>query len=104
MVIRQQVSAMIANNHLTTTHARAKEVQRHVDRIINLAKNPTLANKRLIMPQLINTNDKTVSEILNKAIEKAKKMLTRNGGYTKVLKLGGRLGDNTEEAILQFSA
>jgi len=104
MVIRQQVSAAIANGKLITTFPKAKEASRHIDRLITLAKNPTLANKRRIISEVIDVNENTQTQIMNKALEIAKKMSNKNGGYTRVLKLGKRQGDNTEEAILEFTA
>jgi large subunit ribosomal protein L17 len=103
MVTRQQISSAIANDKIVTTYAKAKETSRHLDYVVNLAKTPTLANKRLILSILIDVNNKTAVELMRKVVDMAaKKYAARNGGYTKVLKLGARAGDNTEEAILTF--
>jgi large subunit ribosomal protein L17 len=102
MVIRQQASDVIAYGRITTTITKAKETQRHVDRIITLAKENTLASKRKILSKLLDTTTSTKEELLTKLADIAKKNETRNGGYTRVLKLGKRRGDNTEEAILEL--
>lgn len=103
MVTRQQVSDVIAYGKIITTHTKAKETQRHVDRIITLAKKDTLASRRQAASILLNTTKGDADVILKKLFnEIGPKYKDRNGGYTRVLKLGSRPGDNTEEAILQL--
>lgn len=103
MVIRQQVSDVLAYGKITTTLTKAKESQRHVDRMITLAKKDTLAARRKAASILLNTSKMTADEILKKLFsEYGPKYKTRQGGYTRVLKLGSRPGDNTEEAILEL--
>ncbi len=103
MIIRQQVSDMIAYHQIKTTITKAKETQKRIEKIITWAKNDTIANRRLanrwlVDNQKINTNDaiKYLFEKIGPAFSK------RSGGYTRVLKLGKRQGDATEMAILQF--
>ncbi len=100
MVIRQQVSDVFAYGQITTTITKAKETQKHVDKVITLAKKNTLASNRSIRSIILPTKDKSVDELIAKINDYAKKYETRKGGYTRVLKLGTRKGDNTEEAIL----
>ena len=103
MVIRQQVSDVLAYGKITTTITKAKETRRHVDKIITLGKNDTLASRRAAAAILLNTSVATKDELIKKLFDQiAKKYKTRNGGYTRVLKLGTRRGDNTEEAILEL--
>jgi large subunit ribosomal protein L17 len=104
MIIRQQVSDVLANNKIITTHTKAKETQRHVDKIISLTKKKnTLAAKRAAASILLTTSKLDSSAILNRLFtELADKYKDRNGGYTRVLKLGSRSGDNAEEAILEL--
>lgn len=100
MVIRQQVSDVFAYGKITTTITKAKETQRRVDKVITLAKKNTLASNRQIRSIILATKDKSVDELIKTINDYAKKYANRNGGYTRVLKLGTRPGDNTEEAIL----
>lgn len=103
MVIRQQVSEVIACNEIKTTLTKAKETRRHVDKIITLAKKNTLASRRQAASILLDTSLATKEQLLKKLFDTLqKKYKARNGGYTRILKLGNRLGDNTEEAILQL--
>ncbi|MCF0217545.1 MAG: 50S ribosomal protein L17 [Malacoplasma sp.] len=103
MVIRQQVSEVIANNQIVTTLTKAKETKRHVDKIITLAKKNTLASRRDAAAILLDTSISTKDQLLKKLFnDLQKKYKTRNGGYTRILKLGKRKGDNVEEAILQL--
>jgi large subunit ribosomal protein L17 len=102
MVIRQQVSDVIAYGNIQTTLTKAKETQRHVDRIITLAKKNTLDANRRILSIIKDTKSGTAKDLLKKLQTVAKKNLNRKGGYTRVLKLGKRPGDNTETAILEL--
>ncbi|MDE5617574.1 MAG: 50S ribosomal protein L17 [Ureaplasma sp.] len=103
MVTRQQVTDVIAYNELITTKTKAKETQRHVDRIITLAKKNTLASRRQAASILLDNKKFSKDELLKKLFnDLGKKYSNRNGGYTRVLKLGARQGDNTELAIIQL--
>jgi large subunit ribosomal protein L17 len=102
MVIRQQVSDVISYGHITTTITKAKETQRHLDKVITLAKKGTLDADRRILAVLLNTKNDDMDALLKKAHTYANTYKTRKGGYSRVLKLGSRPGDRTEEAILQL--
>lgn len=103
MVIRQQVSDVLAYGKVITTVTKAKETKRHVDKIITLGKKGTLAARRQAAAILLNTTVASKDDLVKKLFDEiAKKYKTRNGGYTRVLKLGTRRGDNTEEAILEL--
>ncbi len=103
MVIRQQVSDILAYEQITTTLAKAKETRKHVDKIITLAKKNTIASRRQAFAILLDTKNLSKDDLLKKLFnELGKKYKDRNGGYTRVLKLGKRLGDNTEKAIVSL--
>lgn len=103
MVSRQQVSDVISYGSIVTTKTKAKETQRHVDHIITLAKKNTLASRRAAAAILMNTKDLSADQLLQKLFNDiGPKYANRNGGYTRVIKLGTRPGDNTEEAVLQL--
>ncbi len=103
MVRRQQISDVIAYGKITTTVTKAKETQRHVDRIITLAKKNTLASRRQAAAILLNNQKYDADALLKRLFEVVgPKYKDRHGGYTRVLKLGTRPGDSTEEAILEL--
>jgi len=103
MVIRQQVSDVIAYNKIQTTFTKAKETQKHVDKIITLGKKNTLAAKRAARAILLDTKDKNVDQLIDKIFNNlAKKYANRKGGYTRVLRIDNRAGDNTKMAIIEL--
>lgn len=104
MVIRQQVSDVISYGKIKTTITKAKETQKHVDKVITLAKNPTLANQRRMRAIFLPTKKYTIDELVKRSIDLAKKLNARKGGYTRVIRYDERQGDNTTTAILQLLA
>jgi large subunit ribosomal protein L17 len=102
MVIRQQVSDVISYGKITTTFTKAKETQKHVDKMITLAKKGTLDATRRISSVLLDTKLNDKQKLLKKLLTLAEKYKARKGGYTRVLRLGTRSGDRTEEAILEL--
>ncbi|WP_027121101.1 50S ribosomal protein L17 [Mycoplasma leonicaptivi] len=103
-VMRSLVSELYANGHIITTLTRAKEVRRHAEKLIQKAKNPTLANIRIaasfLRPIKVNDSEKTVLKHLIDSI--APKYKERQGGYTRIIKLPKRQGDNTRMAIIEL--
>jgi large subunit ribosomal protein L17 len=77
--------------------AKAKELRRHVERAVTTGKEQTLHAHRLLLSRY--PNEKTVSSIMK---ELAPRFKDRNGGYTRILKLGNRPGDNAEMAYIEF--
>lgn len=103
MVTRQQASDVVAYGHITTTQAKAKELRKHVDHLITLGKKNTLEAKREILSIVLNTTKMDKEAICKKLCgELAKKYAARKGGYTRVLKMDDRAGDNTKMAIIQL--
>lgn len=103
MIIRQQVSDMIAYHELKTTLTKAKETQKRIEKIITLAKHDTIANRRLANRWLLDTQKLNTKDAIKYLFETIGPTFSkRPGGYTRVLKLGKRQGDATEMAILQF--
>ena len=81
---------VIMNGSVVTTEARAKEVRKFVDKMITYGKRGTLVCRRKALAFLNNDNE-VVSKIFN---ELAKTYEDRNGGYTRILKLKERVGDD----------
>lgn len=103
MVIRQQVSDVIAYGKIQTTLVKAKETQKHLEKLITISKIDNLANRRRALSILLNTQKLDRRNLVDKLFkELGKEYLNRHGGYTRVLKLDRRRGDNTQMAILSF--
>lgn len=103
MVIRQQATDVVVYGYIETTQARAKELRKHVDHLITLAKKNTLASKQEIMSFIVDNKEMKKQAVLKKLTTTlAKKYADRKGGYTRVLKLDNRAGDNTKMAIIQL--
>ena len=89
MLFRNQVTALLAHEKIITTEAKAKEVRGLADKMITLAKDGSLASRR---EALAFVTDKSVVDKLFAEI--APGYADRSGGYTRLLKLGRRSGDN----------
>ena len=93
-LLRNQVTSLLDNGRITTTLTRAKETQKMADRMITLGKKNTLHTRRQAAQYIYKPS--TVQKLFG---EIAPKYEDRNGGYTRVLKLGPRRGDGSERAI-----
>jgi large subunit ribosomal protein L17 len=102
MVIRHQVSDIFSYGKIVTTFTKAKETQKHVDRIVTLAKSGSLAAIRAIDAIILPTKKDTKQTLTKKILEIGKKYNKRQGGYTRVLRLQTRKGDRTTEAIIEL--
>lgn len=96
-LIRGLVYSLVENGRIKTTLARAKEVRRHVERAITLGKKDSLHSRRLLMSRFPNEN---VVEILSTDLQK--RFAKRPGGYTRIVKVGARPGDQSDMAFLEF--
>jgi large subunit ribosomal protein L17 len=89
---------VIMNGKITTTETRAKEVRKFVDKMITYGKNGDLVSRRKALAFFQN-DAVAVKKIFD---ELAPKYATRNGGYTRILKLDERRGDNALMAIIEL--
>src|SRR5690625_3669522 len=96
-LLRNQVISLLENGRITTTLARAKETQKMADRTITLAKQNTLHTRRQAAKYIYKAA--TVEKLFE---ELGPKYEDRNGGYTRVLKLGPRRGDGSERALIEL--
>jgi len=95
--LRALATALLREKKIKTTVAKAKETRVFVEPIITRAKNDSVASRRIIAKDI---QDKEVlKELFNEIIPK---IGDRPGGYTRVVKLGRRLGDAAEMAIIEF--
>ena len=89
---------VIINGYVVTTEARAKEVRKFVDRMITYGKDGSLVSRRKALAFLHNDSE-VVAKVFN---ELAKNYETRDGGYTRLIKLKERRGDDALEVKLEL--
>lgn len=91
------VASLIARGRIKTTIAKAKALRPVVEKLVTKAKNPTLANQRLLLARI---KDKRAAFRLVKEV--AGKYANRPGGYTRIIKLPARAGDASPMAFIEF--
>jgi large subunit ribosomal protein L17 len=96
-MLRALVTFLLENGKIETTVTRAKEVRSMAEKLITVAKEDNLANKRLVMGFV--TKEAVVHKLFS---EIAPKYIDRKGGYTRISKLGPRRGDAAEMAIIEL--
>ena len=94
---RALARSIIKHEKITTTHIKAKAVQRHVEKLITLSRQPTVHHRRLAMADL---PDKEIVEKLFAEI--GPRYVNRAGGYTRIIKLGPRKGDGALMAQIEL--
>jgi large subunit ribosomal protein L17 len=96
-MLRNMCNSLIQHEAIKTTLPKAKELRRVVEPLITLGKVPTLANRRLAFDR---TRDRDiVSKLFNVLGPRYKE---RPGGYTRILKMGFRVGDNAPMAFVEL--
>ena len=96
-MLRNMMNSLLTHEAIKTTVPKAKELRRVVEPMITLAKNPTVANKRLAFDRL---RDRDV--VVKLFAELGPRYQTRPGGYTRILKMGFRVGDNAPMALVEL--
>ena len=89
---------LIINERIETTETRAKEVRKCFDKMVTYGKSGSLVSRRLALAFLHNDNE-CVKKVFN---ELAPRYKDRNGGYTRIIKLKERKGDNSLMVILEL--
>ncbi len=97
-ILASLTKTVIMNEYVVTTEARAKEVRKFVDKMITYGKDGSLVSRRKALAFLHNDKE-VVSKVFN---ELAKKYETRNGGYTRIIKLKERVGDDALTVKLEL--
>ena len=96
-MLRAMVTFLLEKGKIETTVTRAKEVRSMAEKMITIAKEDTLHNRRLVMGFV------TKEAVTNKLFtETAPQYKERNGGYTRITKIGPRRGDAAEMAIIEL--
>jgi large subunit ribosomal protein L17 len=96
-LLRNQVTQLIYNGKIKTTEAKAKEISGLAEQLITLAKRGDLAARRQAIAQL--ADEDVVRKLFGEIAEQCK---DRQGGYTRILKLGPRRGDAAPMVILEL--
>jgi len=93
-------SSLVFNKRIVTTHPKAKELQKYIERLVTYAKYNNLHGRRLIQKKIIGKLSKSVANELVHNI--APNYSSRNGGYTRVIKLENRKNDDAIKALIEF--
>ena len=106
-MLRDLATSLIVSERIETTEARAKEVRSIVEKLITLGKKGDLASRRNAAKTLRNVDilneDETTQTALQKLFgEIADRYTERQGGYTRILKVGPRRGDGAESVIIEL--
>ena len=96
-MLRNMMNSLIAHEAIKTTVPKAKELRRVVEPMITLAKKDSVANRRLAFARL--RDDASVSKLFT---ELGPRYQSRPGGYTRILKMGFRVGDNAPMAFVEL--
>jgi len=90
-------NALIAHKRITTTVAKAKELRKHIEPLLNKCKTDTTHNRRILFSYL--SDKESIKELFGVI---ADKIATRPGGYTRIIKLGFRKGDAADIAMIEL--
>ena len=96
-MLRNMTNSLLRHEAIKTTLPKAKELRRVVEPLITLGREPTVANKRLAFNRL---RDREI--VVKLFSEIGPRYAARNGGYTRILKMGFRVGDNAPMAFVEL--
>src|SRR5512138_4017822 len=96
-MLRNMVTSLLRHERIVTTTPKAKEMKRFADKVITLAKRGTPHARRLAHVQVRDV------EVLNKLFGTlAERFKARPGGYTRIVRVGRRAGDNAEMSVIEL--
>lgn len=120
-MLANMMKSLIENERISTTVVKAKELRRHAEKMITLAKKNTLASKRNAIAHLkVSFNPLTTKEarlakkgdqtsysrdriVINKLFgELRERYSARNGGYTRIIRKGDRIGDSAPTCYIEY--
>ena len=96
-MLQNMMNSLIEHEVIKTTLPKAKELRRVIEPMLTLGKEPTLSNKRLAFNRLRNRDN-----VVKLCAELGPRYKTRPGGYTRILKMGYRVGDNAPMALVEL--
>lgn len=96
-LVKNLAQSLVLYEKITTTEAKARVVRSYVERLVTIGKEPTLAHRRQLLRRLPTHNAvRKVLEVLGP------RYASRQGGYTRILKLAPRQGDRAKQAQIEF--
>ena len=96
-MLQNMMNSLIEHEVIKTTLPKAKELRRVIEPMLTLGKEPTLSNKRLAFNRLRNRDN-----VVKLFAELGPRYTARPGGYTRILKMGYRVGDNAPMALVEL--
>ena len=96
-MLANMASSLILHKRITTTLAKAKALRTYVEPLLTKSKSDTTHSRRVVFAKL--QNKEVITTLFR---EVAEKIANRPGGYTRIIKLGNRLGDNASMAIIEL--
>lgn len=96
-MLSNMASSLILHKRITTTVAKAKELRKYVEPLLTKSKDNTTHSRRTVFSYL--QNKESVKELFDVV---ADKVIDRQGGYTRIIRLGNRLGDNAEVCMMEL--
>ena len=96
-MLQNMMNSLIEHEAIKNTLPKAKELRRVIEPMLTLGKEPTLSNKRLAFNRLRNRDN-----VVKLFAELGPRYKTRPGGYTRILKMGFRVGDNAPMALVEL--
>jgi len=120
-LIANMLKSLIEHGRIETTVAKAKELRRHADKMVTLAKKGTMASKRIATARMMVRYNALTSKEARKAKsgdlsvynadrtiiktlfdDLAIRFIDREGGYTRIIRSGPRFGDNAQKCFIEF--
>lgn len=96
-LLMNMASSLILKKRIETTVAKAKELKKYVEPLLTKSKDDTTPSRRTVFSYL--QNKESVKELYGIVAEK---IATRQGGYTRIIRTGNRLGDNADMCIMEL--
>jgi len=95
-LLRGLMRSLFLHQSITTTTAKAKEIRRHAEKLVSIARKNTLANRRLLISRLDDL------EVANLLMDVIAPQIKRDSGYLRVISAGNRKGDHAEMSTISF--
>ena len=99
-LMMNMASSLVLHKRIKTTDAKAKELRGYIERLVTYAKKDSVHGRRLIQQKLPGSRGKKIANVLIHEI--APEFKDRNGGYTRIIKLGIRKNDNAPVSLIEF--
>ena len=97
LLLKNLATSLVLYDKVKTTEAKAKAMRPFVEQLVTRAKTPTLANRRLLVAHLLTEGAvRKMFEVIGPRYKE------RNGGYTRITKIGVRRGDSAKMAVIEF--